>query len=102
MYGGYVGVERAKTLHKISLMQGDWDMVSDIHNLARCIVIVAYKRNSVEKVGFVEHIEKRGLKICTDVQKAKAFVESETCKMLQECKSACPDLDFLEFRMDNL
>jgi hypothetical protein len=83
-------------------MQGDEKMVTDIHNLARCIFIAAYKRNSVEKVGFVEHIEKRGVTICTDVQKAKAFIEPETGKMLQECKYARPDLDFLEFRMDNL
>ncbi len=77
-------------------------MGSDIQNLARCIVIAAYKRNSIEKVGFVEHIEKRGLKICTDVQKAKTFVEPETGKILQECKSTCPELDFREFRLDYL
>jgi hypothetical protein len=77
-------------------------MESDIRNMARCIVIAAYKRNSTEKVGFVEHIEKRGLTLCSDMQKAKTFVEPETVEILRDCRSACPDLDFIEFRMDSL
>jgi hypothetical protein len=75
-------------------------MSSDILDHSKKIAIAAYKKDSVEKVGYVEYIENRGVAICPNIQKAKAFSELETNKMLQLCRTACPDFDFLEFRMD--
>ncbi len=75
-------------------------MPSDTNDLSRRIAIAAYKKNSVEKVGYVEYIENRGVAICSNIQKAKAFSEPETANMLKLCRIACPDFDFIEFRID--
>ncbi len=75
-------------------------MSSEIVDHSKRIAIAAYKKNSVEKVGYVEYIENRGVAICPNIRKAKAFSEPETDKMLQICRKNCPEFDFLEFRMD--
>ncbi len=77
-------------------------MPSDIFDYSKIIAIAAYKKNSVEKIGYVEYIENRGVSICSNMRKAKAFSELETNKTLQLCRSACPDFDFVDFRIDNL
>ncbi|HET6418865.1 MAG TPA: hypothetical protein VFG19_01835 [Geobacteraceae bacterium] len=75
-------------------------MSSEMIDHSRKIAIAAYKKNSVEKVGYVEYIETRGVALCSNIRKAKAFTEPETVKMLQLCRKTCPEFDFLEFRMD--
>ncbi len=81
-------------------MRESWEMSSNNVDLSKRIAIVAYKKNSVEKVGYVEYIENRGVAICSGILKAKAFSEPEIKKMLHLCRATCPDFDFIEFRMD--
>lgn len=76
-------------------------MSSDILDYSKIIAIAAYKKNSVEKIGYVEYIQNRGVAICSNVRKAKAFSEPETSKMLLLCRTICPDFDFVDFRIDN-
>ncbi len=75
-------------------------MSSDSIDLSKKIAIAAYKKYSIEKIGYVEYIENRGVAISPNLGKAKAFSEPETRKMLQICRTACPDYDFLEFRIE--
>ncbi len=75
-------------------------MTSEVFDHSRKIAIAAFKKNSMEKVGYVEYVENRGVAICPNIQKAKPFSEPETGKILQFCRKSCPDFDFLEFRVD--
>ncbi len=75
-------------------------MPSESIDLSKKIAIAAYKKHSVEKIGYVEYIENRGVAISPNLRKAKAFSEPETGKMLQICRTTCPDYDFLEFRIE--